>query len=144
METEPQEKLSMLFGETQAQTPSREHLELISKWLAVFSEMYHRELSPISTMAYIEGLKDLPLEEIRIGCERALKEVDRMPTVAHIRDLRTDLSKEALGKFERMYTEQGKRGCSMCDFTGWRMIQNPSGGEWAVKCDCRRTMVEPE
>ena len=140
METGPQEKLSTLCGETQALTPSSEQLELIGKWLAIFSEVHHRELSPISVAAYVEALKDLSLEEIRTGCDRALKEVDRMPTVAHIRERRYDV--QVMDEFVR--TEQGKRGCSMCDFTGWKMIQGGSGGSWAVKCDCRRTVAKPE
>ena len=140
METEPQEKLSTLFGETQALTPSSEQLELIGKWLAIFSETHHWELSPISVAAYVEGLKDLSLEEIRCGCERAYKEVNGMPKVPHIRERRNSVA--MMDEFVR--TEQGKRGCSMCDFTGWKMVQNPSGGSWAVKCDCRRTVAKPE
>ena len=85
METEPQEKPLMLFGENQALTPSSEQLELIGKWLAIFSEHHHKELSTVGAAAYIEGLKDLSPKQIQCGCERALKEVDRMPTIAHIR-----------------------------------------------------------
>lgn len=140
METEPQEKLSTLFDEKQARTPSGEQLELISKWLALFSEMHRRELSPISMMAYIEGLKDLPVEEIQRGFNRCLKEVDRMPTVAHVRERRYEVTIPE----DYVRTEQGQRGCSLCSFTGWKMVANPSGGEWAVKCDCRRTLSNPE
>jgi len=141
MEMEPQEKLSMLFGEKQRQGPSSEQLELIGKWLAIFSEMHHRELSPVGTAAYIEGLKDLTVAEIQRACERALKEVDRMPTVAHIRERRFE--ERILEDYIR--TEQGERGCSMCDFTGWRMERRPDGlGNWARKCDCRRTVANPD
>src|SRR5689334_9564475 len=82
---EPQEKPSMQFEENQAQKPSSEQLELISKWVAVFSEHHHREISELGMATYIEGLKDLTVQEIANGCEKAFKEVDRMPTVAHIR-----------------------------------------------------------
>src|SRR5712664_32194 len=86
METEPQEKLSMPLEEKQAQKPSSEQLELISKWVAIFSEHHHREISELGVATYIEGLKDLSTRAISIACELTLKEVDRMPTVAHIRE----------------------------------------------------------
>ena len=141
METEQPEKLSMLFGEKQAQTPSNVQLELISKWLALFSEMHRRELSPISMMAYIEGLKDLTRDEIQRGFERCLKEVDRMPTMAHVRERRYEIQIPE----DYIRTERGERGCSMCDFTGWRIEVRPDGlGNWAKKCDCTRTIRKPD
>lgn len=36
-------------------------------------------------VGYIEGLKDLTPQQIESACRITLKEVDRMPTVAHIR-----------------------------------------------------------
>jgi hypothetical protein len=140
MEKEQAERLLTLFDEKQAQRPSSGQLELISKWLALFSEMHRRELNPISMMAYIEGLKDLTAEEIQCGFNRCLKEVDRMPTVAHVRDRRNPVTIPE----DYVRTELGERGCSICDYTGWKMIPNPSGGMWATKCDCRRTRSKPE
>jgi hypothetical protein len=137
METERTEKLSTLFDGKQAPQPSSEQLELISKWLALFSEMHHREISPMGTVAYIEGLRDLSCAEIQRGCDKALKEVDRMPTVAHIRQIANNYD-------DIPKAMHGDRGCSVCDYTGWKMIPNPSGGSWATKCDCRRTVANPD
>lgn len=79
-------KLSMPFGEKQARQPSQEQVELISKWVAIFSEHYHREISELGMATYIEGLKDLSPRMVAIGCDSALKECKWMPTVADIRD----------------------------------------------------------
>lgn len=47
--------------------------------------MHHKEVSTVGMEAYIEGLKDLNPTQIDMACAKALHEVDRMPTVAHIR-----------------------------------------------------------
>ena len=125
METEPQGKPSMLFAETQQREPSKEQLELISKWVAIFSEHHHREISELGMATYIEGLKDLSLNEISLGCETALKEVDRMPTVAHIRE-RVNRYDESV-----LYQKQLEIECEQCAGTGWK---NRGDGKY-TKCD---------
>lgn len=49
-------------------------------------EHHHKEISELGMAAYIEGLCDLRPQQIERACALALKEVDRMPTVAHIRE----------------------------------------------------------
>jgi hypothetical protein len=49
-------------------------------------EHHHKEISELGMVAYIEGLKDLNVEEVERGCKKSLHLVDRMPTVAHIRE----------------------------------------------------------
>jgi hypothetical protein len=49
-------------------------------------EHHHKEISELGMVAYIEGLADLKPEQIDRACALALREVDRMPTVAHIRE----------------------------------------------------------
>ena len=115
METEPQEKHSILFAENPVPEPSREQLELISKWVAIFSEHHHREISELGMATYIEGLKDLSTGQISYGCEMALKEVDRMPTVAHIR--------ERVNRYDESVLYQKRHGdteCAHCQGTGWK------------------------
>ena len=125
---------SMLFGGNQASQPSSEQLELISKWVAIFAEHHHKEISELGMATYIEGLKDLPAHQIAYGCELALKEVDRMPTVPHIRE-RINRYCESVLWGQRI----DQRGCELCDFTGWKMVNHPDGvGMRATKCDCRR------
>lgn len=141
METEQVGKHLTLFEEKQAPMPSAELLALISKWLALFSEHHHKEISPVGAAAYIEGLKDLNCAEVALGCERALKEIDRMPTVAHIRQ-RIHVYVDTPITTDIFYRD---RGCSMCDYTGWRLERRPDGlGDWAKKCDCRRTIKNPD
>jgi hypothetical protein len=85
METGRTEKHSTPSAGNQAQAPSGESVKAICRWAQVFGEHFQREVSDLAMMAYIEGLKDLTPEQIQFCCERALQEVDRMPTVAHIR-----------------------------------------------------------
>jgi hypothetical protein len=66
--------------------PSEEQLRVITKWVGIFMEHHHKEISELGMAAYIEGLCDLRPNQIERACALALKEVDRMPTVAHIRD----------------------------------------------------------
>jgi hypothetical protein len=114
METEPQDGPSMPYEEMQRQERYKEQLELISKWVAIFSEHHHREISELGMATYIEGLKDLSANQIAYGCEMALKEVDRMPTVAHIRERVNRYDETAL------YQKAHVTDCAHCQGTGWK------------------------
>lgn len=48
-------------------------------------ELFHKEISDLAMVGYIEGLKDLNATQIENACQRTLREVDHMPSVAHIR-----------------------------------------------------------
>ena len=85
METERPERHSTPFGGSPARQQYEESVKAICRWVQVFSEHFQREVSDLATMAYIEGLKDLRPDQIQFCCEKTLREVDRMPTVAHIR-----------------------------------------------------------
>src|SRR5271154_1182333 len=85
MEMEPQERHSTQLGEIQASPPSKELLAVITKWVGIFMEHFHKEISDLGMVGYIEGLKDLNPVQVESACRKALREVDRMPSVAHIR-----------------------------------------------------------
>jgi hypothetical protein len=105
-------------------------LRVITKWVGMFMELNHKEISELGMAAYIEGLKDLSVTDIERGCQRALKEVDHMPTVAHIRQ-RTNEYVDA------PITNQ-ERGCEVCRWTGWRLVPRTNGpGNVARLCECR-------
>lgn len=92
-------------------------------------ELNHKEISELGMAAYIEGLKDLSVAEIERGCQRALKEVDHMPTVAHIR--------QRVNVYEERLSGAGERGCELCRWTGWRLVPRTDGpGDVARKCEC--------
>jgi hypothetical protein len=48
-------------------------------------EHFHKEISELGMVGYIEGLRDLNPTQVENACRRSLREVDRMPSVAHIR-----------------------------------------------------------
>lgn len=85
MERRRVEKRSMQSEEKPAQLPSEELVKAICKWVRLFGEHFRAEVSEASMVAYIEGLKDLRIGQIKFCCERTLKEATRMPTVADIR-----------------------------------------------------------
>src|SRR5271154_4415904 len=86
MEMEPQERHSTQLGEIQASPPSKELLAVITKWVGIFMEHFHKEISELGMVAYIEGLRDLNPIQVENACLKALREVDHMPSVAHIRE----------------------------------------------------------
>lgn len=130
MENEQIEKHLMQSGAMQAKTPSDEQLRVITKWVGMFMELNHKEISELGMAAYIEGLKDLTPVEIERGCQRALKEVDHMPTVAHIRQRITEYTDSPVTNTER--------GCQVCRWTGWRLVPRIDGpGQVARLCECR-------
>jgi hypothetical protein len=98
-------------------------VQLINKWLVIFSEHFHRELSEVGAATYIEGLKDLTVAEIERGCLRSLKEVDRMPTIAHIRRLAAPSTQEIIDDFARLGDEKRRNApedCPSCHGTSWK------------------------
>src|SRR5690349_16556815 len=95
MEMEQAAKHLMQSAGATVSQPSEEQLRAITKWVGMFMELNHKEISELGMAAYIEGLKDLSVAEIERGCQRALKEVDHMPTVAHIRQ-RVNVYEEGL------------------------------------------------
>jgi hypothetical protein len=98
----------------------------------MFMELNHKEISELGMAAYIEGLKNLSVAEIERGCQRALKEVDHMPTVAHIR--------QRVNVYEEGLSGAGERGCELCRWTGWRLVPRIDGpGDVARKCECGDT-----
>lgn len=130
MENEQAVRHLMRYEEKPALMPSGEQLKVITKWVGMFMELNHKEISELGMAAYIEGLKDLTPVEIEHGCQRALKEVDHMPTVAHIRQRTTEYT-------DAPVTNQ-ERGCSVCRWTGWRMVPRVDGpGDVARLCECR-------
>jgi hypothetical protein len=132
MEIEQIAKRLMQSGENPVSMPSEEQLKVITKWVGMFMELNHQEVSELGMAAYIEGLKDLTVGEIERGCMRALKEVDRMPNVAHIR--------ARVNAYEEPKTAGEDRGCEKCRFTGWRTVDRPDGlGKMAIVCECRKT-----
>ena len=109
--------------------PSEEQLKVITKWVGMFMELNHKEISELGMAAYIEGLKDLSVAEIERGCTRALKEVDHMPTVAHIR--------QRVNIYDETAETTGERGCELCRGTGWILVNRPDGqGQAARRCEC--------
>lgn len=86
MENKQAEEPLTLSAGIQASKPSKKLLAVITKWVGIFMEHHHKEISELGMVAYIEGLKDLSVEEVERGCTKALRWVDRMPTVAHIRE----------------------------------------------------------
>jgi len=119
METKPQEKLSTLFAANPASAPSKELLRAITKWVGIFMEHHHKEISELGMVAYIEGLKDLSVEQVNRGCKRALKEVDRMPTVAHIRERKEEQFSDT-ARMGQKYNAPDD--CEFCRGTGWKHV----------------------
>lgn len=146
---EHQEKPSMLFAGKQVSEPSEELVKAICKWVALFADHFHKEISELSTMAYIEGLKDFTVEQLNAGCQGALRNCTSM---VHVADIRRNALSRIIDDMDRVFdarrteqrAEQNKQGCSACEFTGWKMVPNPAGGNWVTKCDCRRTQANPD
>jgi hypothetical protein len=132
-----QEKMNLEPSQRNAGTiaplPSTEFLETLKRWLAVFAEHYRQEISELSTIAYIEGLRDMTVRQLNLCCERALKVSPYMPVVATIRE-------QGLGvQYSDLAKEEDRRGCEACSWTGWRVVPRTDGpGEWARRCECSR------
>lgn len=69
----------------QLSPPSEESVKAICRWVAKFAEHFHKEISELGMETYINGLCDLRASQIDRACEMTLREIDRMPSVAHIR-----------------------------------------------------------
>jgi|HubBroStandDraft_2_1064218.scaffolds.fasta_scaffold285701_2 hypothetical protein len=131
MEMEQAAKHLMQSAEKPVSMPSEEQLRVITKWVGMFMELNHKEISELGMAAYIEGLKDLSVAQIEYGCERALKEVDHMPTVAHIRQRITEYTDSPITNVDR--------GCEACRWTGWKLVRRTDGpGEVARRCECTK------
>ncbi len=136
MEMEQQEKLLTLLDETQASAPSSVLLKVITRWVGIFMELHHKEVSELGMVAYIEGLKDLSPKEVEQGCRRALKEIDRMPTPAHIRERVRQYGETAI------YVEKpAAKYCDNCKPDGWIVVQrlDMPGYSWAKRCPCQKS-----
>lgn len=131
MEMERAVKRLMQSAEKPVSMPSEEQLRVITKWVGMFMELNHKEISELGMAAYIEGLRDLSVTEIERGCQRALKEVDHMPTVAHIR--------QRINIYDENVFSSGERGCDLCRHTGWLLTRREDGkGNIAKRCECGR------
>jgi hypothetical protein len=131
MENEQAVRHLMQSAAKPASMPSEEQLRVITKWVGMFMELNHKEISELGMAAYIEGLKDLSVAEIERGCQRALKEVDHMPTVAHIR--------QRINVYDETVLSGGDRGCDLCRHTGWLVIPREDGkGNIAKRCECHK------
>jgi len=78
------------------QPPSREFLDSLQKWLALFVAHFRQELTELSVVAYQIGLQDLTVAALNRGCERALKECDFFPKVHDIRSKGTGSGVDSL------------------------------------------------
>jgi hypothetical protein len=94
------EQLSVnrLIGQgTKEPTPlSQEFLNTVGFQLRKLSRVFGRELDEMEVMTYLEQLCDLPLTKIEIACEKALKTLKRMPTIADLRDFANEQSTMAV------------------------------------------------
>lgn len=64
---------------------SVEFSESLKKWLKLFGEHYLQAITEVNAITYALGLRDLTVEELNCGCEKALKECDFIPKVSDIR-----------------------------------------------------------
>ena len=80
---------------------SREFLEVLKKWLALFCQHYRQELTEVGVLSYEIALRDLTYEQLERGCDLAMQECDFMPRASEIRK-RSGLLNERL---EEMFLE---------------------------------------
>src|SRR5258707_3493013 len=64
---------------------SIEFSESLKKWLKIFGEHYLQAITEVNAVAYTLGLRDLTVEQMNRGCERALMECDFIPKISDIR-----------------------------------------------------------
>lgn len=64
---------------------STEFSESLKKWLKIFGEHYLQAITEVNALAYTLGLRDLRVEELDQGCEKALMECDFIPKISDIR-----------------------------------------------------------
>lgn len=120
------QNLANLSNEASEMPPcSQEWLETFVKVMALLTETFHGEISPLATVSYRRALSDLSPKELKLACDHALK-VHRefMPTPAQLRGYLRE-AREALAGTRKPTI------CERCCGTGWYL---PAGKDEATRC----------
>ena len=110
---------------------SEEWLTVFGESMALLTEAFQREATPVAVLAYRQGLEDLTAEELQLATDAALKRhLEFMPSPGQLKQYLRE-HREAMPKME-------SAKCSQCGGSGWRL---PPGKETAERCKHER--MEP-
>jgi len=84
-------------SETRTRTPlSTEFLNTVCSLLRNLARHFRAELDETSLLTYLQGLRDLRIDKIKLACESAIKRSRRMPFVADLREFANEQSTGAI------------------------------------------------
>lgn len=125
-----------MTGKPDHERPSPEFSEAMKANLALFSEVYQRELTPLGVIGYLDALRDLSVADLNRGCRLALQTSKFFPTPAEIRAQAKDAQQygDVIGG-EKQRTARDE--CADCRGTGWKLVGREDGqGKQATRCNC--------
>lgn len=102
----------------------------------MLAEMYGEDLSPERTTAYVEALRDVPIDDLRLGVQRHIRNSSWFPKPADLRaavDRERDVREPTIVPAEIV--------CTRCDDSGWVIVKDRTDTTQptAARCACYRT-----
>lgn len=101
-------------------------------YLSTFGQLFRQEIGDEAAGAYQVTLSHLNPEELKLGCDEAIKRCKFFPNPAEILEsLR--MARERMDAFG--HSPRGNE-CTLCGGCKWKVIHREGYG-YAVPCDCR-------
>ncbi len=116
-------------------------IKAITGQIAMLAEYFNVELEPHVLRVYVDGLRDVPPDAVRMGCRRCITTMRFMPKVAEIRAA-IDAEYEDRRRVEAHDTPPSRELiCTRCEDSGWVFVaERTDRAQPTVKrCPCYTT-----
>lgn len=116
-------------------------LKALTGQVAMLAEYFNYELEPHVLRLYVDGLRDVPPDALRMGCRRCILTQRFMPKVVEIREA-IDAEAEERRRLEAYDTPPMREMvCTNCEDSGWVIVaeRTDRAQPTARRCPCYQT-----